>query len=50
MNGALNCPRPSIRFHDFSQYPTSIVSDALDELGIQGVMPGIDAVTSWDEI
>ena len=26
-----------------SQYPTSIVSDALDELGIQGVLPGIAA-------
>jgi len=26
-----------------SQYPTSVVSDALDELGIEGVLPGIRA-------
>jgi regulator of RNase E activity RraA len=26
-----------------SQFPTSVVSDALDELGIQGVLPGIRA-------
>lgn len=35
--------KPLDNLSRLGQYPTSVVSDALDELGIEGVLPGIQA-------